>query len=548
MQHVKLNLVQPKQRQPVAERANQAMAVHLAMGGIERVPHEKVPLDYKNILSFTPPSGILQKRVLIEGVAGSGKSTLVQRMCHDWSVGQFAHDYELVIQVNLRSLPKDPKLSLEDLICTSVEDEDIVKEMVQFITSHKGREVLFIFDGYDEMSKEMQENSLVHSILNGRLAPLSSFVVTSRPISAVGLYCCVDRRVEICGFGEEEVKDYITKYFASSKPSAGKELLSTLSFRHLIAELCYIPLLLLIICYTVAVGGNSAELPRTLHALFEKLIILTVNHNLERAGREERANSLQDVSRFCPSFNKLAQLALEGIEKDTIIFSDLKFEVDKALHGVFNSIAARNQNGIITWHFLHLTLQEFMAAFAVAMKTPGDQVTFWKQHLILKYNKEGHFVLADDHYRTVFLFYCGLSTLSIPAIQRMLRGTIDGSTCMKPTISQGTALPEMCEAIAESGNEHLARSILSSCGTAVEIDGHYLNISVAWCISQYFKQIDGAGIRVRGEEAARGDNAISIPMSALARFVTQQKDVSTLTRVEMKDLQFDDHITGEFSY
>ena len=515
------------------------------------MPHEKVPLDYENILSFTPPIGISRKRVLIEGVAGSGKSTLVQRMCHDWSVGEFAHDYKLVIQVNLRSLPKDHKLSLEDLICTSVEDENIVKEMVQFITSHKGREVLFIFDGYDEMSKEMQKNSLVHSILNGRFVPLSSFVVTSRPISAEGLYCCVDRRVEICGFGEEEVKEYIRKYFASFKPSAGEKLLSTLSFRHLIAKLCYIPLLLLIICYTVAVGGNSPELPRTLHALFERLIILTVNHNLERLGRKERTNSLQDVSRLCPSFNKLAQLALEGIEKDTIIFSDLKFEVDSALHGVFNSIAARNQNGIIThtWHFLHLTLQEFMAAFAVSIKTPGDQVTFWKQHLILKYNKEGHFVLADDHYRTVFLFYCGLSTLSIPGIQRMLLGTIDGSTCMKPTISQGTALPEMCEAIAESGNEHLARSILSSCGPAVKIDRHYLdNIGVAWCISQYFQQIDGAGIRVRGEEAAREGSAISIPMSALARFVTQQKDVSTLTRVEMKDLQFDDPITGELSY
>ena len=553
MQLVKLNLVQPEQRQPEAERVHQATPVHLARGGIERVPHEKVPLDYENILSFTPPSGISRKRVLIEGVAGSGKSTLVQRMCHDWSVGQFAHDYELVVQVNLRKLPKDHELSLEDLICTSVKDEDIEKEMVQFITTHKGREVLFIFDGYDEMSKEMQNNSLVHGILSGLSAPLSSFVVTSRPISAEGLYCCVDRRVEICGFGEEEVKDYIRKYFASEQDKEkGEKLLSTLSIGHFIAKLCYIPLYLLIICRTVASGGKSPELPGTQHALLEQLIILTVNHNLEREGRKERANSLQDVSRFCPSFNKLAQLALEGIENDTFIFSDLTFDQDdSALDGVFNSIAARNQNGVITpmRHFLHLILQEFMAALAVAMKTPGEQVTFWKQHLILKYNKEGDFVLADDHYRTVFLFYCGLSKLGIRGIQSMLLDTIDGSTCVKPTISQGTALPEMCEAIAESSNEHLARSILSSCGSAVEIDGHYLsNIGVAWCISQYFKQIDGAGIRVRGEEAAREDSAISIPMSALARFVTQLNDVYTLTRVEIKDLQFDDPITGEFSY
>ena len=123
----------------------------------------------------------------------------------------------------------------------------------------------------------------------------------TRPISAESLYHCVDRRVEISGFGEKEVKKYITEYFASSNPSSGDKLLSTLSLRPHIERHCYVPLLLLMVCYIVSLDGDSAELRHTLHQLFEYLIILTLNHNLERAGRKERAGSIQVVRRLYPA-------------------------------------------------------------------------------------------------------------------------------------------------------------------------------------------------------------------------------------------------------
>ena len=527
MRHVRLNLVQPEQRRPVAGRVDKELAVRLARGGVEQVPHEKVPLDYEDILSFSPPAGISRQRVLIEGVPGSGKSTLVQRMCHDWSVGRFPQYYNVVVQVTLRSLPKDQKLSLEDLIFTSVGDENKVKEVTDFVTTCEGQGVLFMFDGFDELSEEMRENSLVRNIIEGRCIPQSSFVVTTRPISAESLYHCVDRRVEISGFGEGEVEEYITEYFASSNPSAGRQLLSTLSLRPHIKRLCYVPLLLLMICYIVSLGGDSGELPRTLHELFELLIILTVNHNLERARRKERAGSLQDVRRLCPSFAKLAQLALDGIEKDTIIFPDLDFDVDPALLGMFSRITARNRFSIIsrTWHFLHLTLQEFMAALAVAKKTPEEQVTFWKHHLTLRYNKKGRFVLAPDRYHRLFLFYSGVSGLSTPGIQSMLLGTLN--TVVEPSIRWSTPLPELCEVIAESGNPQLAWSILCPCGPTVVISGDSVEgVSVAWCVGEYCKQVNGAGIRIEG-------------YGGVTNFISQLGDVSTLVRVEVPDLDSD---------
>ena len=524
MQYVNLNLVQPTQRCPVAGRVDEAVSVHLAKGGIKQVPHEKVPLDYKHILSFSPPASISRKRVLIEGVQGSGKSTLVQRMCLDWSVGRFAQDYKVVIQVTLRSLPKDQKLSLKDLIFTSVRDAAIVQEVTDFVTTHQGQGVLFIFDGFDELSEGMREKSPVCDIITGHLAPHSSFMVTTRPISAESLYHRVDRRVEITGFGEEEVEEFIMEYFASN-PSAGKKLLSTLSCCPHIMNFCFTPLLCLMVCYVTSLGDNSPELLLSLHQLFECVIIHTINHNLKRMGKKEHADSFQDVMRLFPSFNTLIQLAQEGIEKDTIIFSDLDFEVDSAFHGLFNCVKAQNRFGIIscTWHFLHLTLQEFMAALAVTKKTPEEQVTFWRRHLTLRYNKEGDFVLADDRNRTMFLFFSGLSGLSTPGMQRMLLETVN--TVVKPSIRESAPLPELCEVVAESGNEQLAQSILSPCGPTVDIDVNCLiGVGIAWCVAQHCKQVEGAGIRVGG---------MPVRSSAITSFISQLGDVSTLTRVEL---------------
>ena len=512
----------------MAGRADEAVSVCLARGGAEQVPLSKEPIEYANVLTFSPSPVMSRKRVLIEGVPGSGKSTLVQRMCHDWSVGGFAHDYELVIQVTLRSLPKDRELSLEDLIYTTVADKADIQEIVCYVSLHQGAGVLFVFDGYDEMPEEMRQKSIICDILDGRPAPLSSFVITTRPISAESLYSCVDRRVEICGFGDKEVKDYITKYYASFNPAAGKKLLSTLSTRPNIKMLCYVPLLLTMICFLTAHGGDTQGIPPTMHQLYVDIIIHTVNYNLKREGKKERAGSLEDIMKLCPSFDKLADLALEGIVTDTIIFGKLNFEVDDALLGLINCIQSQTRFGTTTrtWHFLHRTLQEFMAGLAMTKKPSEEQVLFWRKHLNPRYDKEGHFVLGDDNSKSAFLFYCGVSGLSNPGIQSMLLDTLD--TAVEPTISVVTPLAELCEVVSESGNEEFAHSILSACGTTVDIRNPKLQ-GAGWVVAQYCKWVEGVRLSIGGE-------FINIPLSSLSNIASQLESVCSLAAVHLHNV------------
>ena len=529
MGYVQLHLIKHHKRVPRAKLDEEHSSVNLCKGGVEEVPHQKVFLKYEAIFHFPPDGDGSRRGVLVEGVPGSGKTTLVKRMCHDWANGSFAQDSKAVIQVVLRSLPKRDDLAIEDMVLTSVANKNVAADIAQYVDRYDGDGVVFILDGFDEMSEEMRQSSIVRDILEGRLAPKASFLITSRPISAQSLYPLVDRRIEVIGFGEEEVKKYVTDYFATSDSAVGEELISTLHSRPTIRNLCFVPLLLRMVCFMASFGE---ALPRTMHELFEGLVILTVNRNLEKAKRKERANSLEDVKRLCPSFMKLAQLALEGLKHDTLVFSDVPFKVDEALSGLMNCIEAQNRFGgtTRTWHILHLTLQEYFATYALSVAPEAEQISFWSERLLFKYSESREYSLSVDRFQTMFLLYCGITGLgSKTGVQAMLIKAADAM--FEPVIKDGSALSALCQPVAESGNRELACRVMSTCGNniQVDVDGILPNLPVGipWCIEVYGQRTEELQLSIH-----RGLSAV-YPSDA-ANFLSQMKDLVTLTGLELE--------------
>ena len=528
MGYVELHLIKHNKRVPRAKPDEECSSVNLCKGGVEEVPHQKVPLKYENIFNFPPDEDGSRRGVLVEGVPGSGKTTLVKRMCRDWATGSFAQDSKAVIQVVLRSLPKRDDLAIEDMVLTSVGDKKEAADIAQYVGRYDGDGVVFILDGFDELSEEMRQSSIVRDILEGRLAPKASFLITSRPISAQSLYPLVDRRIEVTGFGKEEVEKYVTDYFATSDAAVGKKLISTLRSRSTIRNLCFVPLLLRMVCFMASFGK---ALPRTMHELFEHLVILTVNRNLEKANRKERANSLEDVKRLCPSFMKLAQLALEGLKHDTLVFSDVPFKVDEALSGLMNCIEAQNRFGgtTRTWHFLHLTLQEYFAAYALSVAPEAEQISFWSERLLFQFSESREYILSVDRFQTMFLLYCGITGLgSKTGVQAMLVKAADGM--FEPVIENGSALSALCQAVSESGNRELACRIMSTCGSSIKVEFYGYNIlpvGIPWCIEVYGQHTEDLQLSIYSKFG------LGVYPSDAANFLHQMKDLVTLTGLDL---------------
>ena len=69
-------------------------------GRVDNILKCKVPIELKDIFVKIEEND-QQKKVLIEGVAGSGKSTLSLNICHEWADEQLFQEYKLIILVRL---------------------------------------------------------------------------------------------------------------------------------------------------------------------------------------------------------------------------------------------------------------------------------------------------------------------------------------------------------------------------------------------------------------------------------------------------------------
>ena len=162
------------------------------------------------------------------------------------------------------------------------------------------------------------------------------------------------------------------------------------------------------------------------------------------------------------------------MERDVIIFHNLELSEDDHF-GLMNCISYRSAFGGVTgsYHFLHRTVQEFLAACAVKQLPAEEQGKFWKERLFLGYNKYGEFVLSDSNYEMPFLFFCGIGGLENDAVRDLLFEPLANDQ----SFARGTPFPEIATAVAESRNEELCQRFMECCSRA-DISNPHPNLSL----------------------------------------------------------------------
>lgn len=241
-----------------------------------------------------------KRYILLTGNAGMGKSTLIKKLCLNWSKDHFPQfDFVFLLDGKMLALTK-PTFSLQTLLlnfssfATACFDPDAV--FAQVLAAPK--RVLVIFDGFAEIRDfeallQMQEKDLSASLQKDSKAQTytikqlfagilqrvvlrgCTLVLSTRPRGAASqVLRRTDSCLEVCGFSLADVETYVSRYFTD--PTLRESALQHFKSRRYLHLLCWNPGLCRLVCAVLEEAENIRELPRTLTELCRQVLDLRV--------------------------------------------------------------------------------------------------------------------------------------------------------------------------------------------------------------------------------------------------------------------------------
>ena len=121
--------------------------------------------------------------------------------------GFLAEDFDIVILIPLRSVQQR---SIKEVMM-----ERIGKETYKQVKKSAGSRCLVILEGLDEMAAERRKNDpfLVRVVKECTLLEEATIMITSRPHACEKIDA--GRKVEVVGFGKEEIQEFVEKSFTN---------------------------------------------------------------------------------------------------------------------------------------------------------------------------------------------------------------------------------------------------------------------------------------------------------------------------------------------
>ena len=316
--------------------------------------------------------------ILVEGPPGIGKSTFAWEVCRRWDEIESLRDYHTVVLLKLREKWVLNATSLSDLFRFPFKPE-FSKDIAEELYNSLGVRLLLVLDGFDEVSHSFHENSVIKSILCRKLLPECTIILTTRPGAKATLRSIcqprVDKHVEIIGFTEEERVRYITEVF-SKEPELQVNFLKYMFLVPHIKSMMYIPLNCAIIAqvYYESQSSHHLAIPRTRTQLYKALThCLLVRHMKMKESNCEYVSMLPEGldEENVEKFKTLAKFAFDTYHKgESRNVTFFKEDIPEGLvhFGFMNeSTEMYAGKGVEqTFSFLHLSLQEYLAAWHLA--------------------------------------------------------------------------------------------------------------------------------------------------------------------------------------
>ena len=389
-------------------------------GKVDDILIDKSPIELKDIFKNTEGE---RKVILIDGAPGSGKSTLTVHICQQWGRGELFKEFNVVILVQLRDPEVQNAQSFVDLL--PAENRETAEQAAAEIMAVKGKGVLWILDGWDELPPHLLQKSIFSKLINPKRQenPLSktAVILTSRPISSGDLCPVVSSRIEVLGFTAEEQRLFFTECL-NNDTKAVETLMERLSSNPAMEGSCYLPLNASIVAHLYLANGS---LPSTIYGIFSSLVQHCLSRYLhERQGVSQMLASFESFDELPDelhsSFKQLCKLAFTGARDNKVTFSSSDIEAlgssDEICElGLLQAVPSIVSHGRSVYHnFLHLSIQEMLAAVHISRMPASEQISTFDS------------MFNDARFSAVLQFYAAITKLRtsrplLSLVPRLLR-------------------------------------------------------------------------------------------------------------------------------
>ncbi|XP_072131632.1 NACHT, LRR and PYD domains-containing protein 3-like isoform X2 [Mobula birostris] len=415
----------------------------------------------------------------VVGAPAIGKTTMVQKIVHDWATGKIYQQFQFVFSFNFRDLNSiNCRINLKELILDQY--PYFGNLLTEVWKNPEG--LLFIFDGLDEFKHRIdfadsrrdtepkhqcpdpewwcEVSDIVYSLIQGKLLPGCSVLVTTRP-TALHLLEKAEISVwaEILGFVGEERKEYFIRHFEDQTVAAAvfkhvkeSEILYTMSYNP-----SY--------CCTLAQAlgpfftrrdRDPQRVPKPVTQIYSYYIY----NILKNHGRE--FESPRDV------LLRVGQMA-RGVFKKKIVFNggdliNYNLQPCQFLSGFLMELLEREDSAqCVVYTFPHLIIQEFVAAVAQFLNPhPGD---------ILKFLTEAH-NSTDGQFEVFLRFVAGLSSpMASRGLEEFLGPFVQQTICQVIDWVKEQVKRQM----ENTGREAGKRSLLNTLHYLFESQNHELD-------------------------------------------------------------------------
>ena len=343
--------------------------------------------------------------LFIEGAQGIGKTGICRNIAFQWAKHRGLHG-ESTLLLCLHDKNLEEINSLVAFLKHEYRDKPpaTYETISKNLNNNEGKKVMFIIDGYERCINQQKYpvDSFVQSIVDRRVLQKCDLVISSCH-TASSLYQRISCRIELLGFTETAKEQYINNALDHNEKNIN-ELMDYLKEHRILNSLCYNPLCLssLIRLFQQFRQLLDIKLPSNQTEIINRIANRIV---LSFSGSEEKhfqplTTAVGSMPKECRStLNTIGKLAFYSLQTNIVFrLSDIDCDIGLAdakkccLNGlgflkVVNAFENTDINQML-FSFLHISLQEFLAAFYVSTLSQSKHLedlwekTFWKSEFL----------------------------------------------------------------------------------------------------------------------------------------------------------------------